>query len=113
MILILLAGTSIQSILVTLQQFNYLNWLRLVQRCQHWPICLLCPAPGDFCFSIAIRCIFYRLDLSCVLLFPQAVDVAVTALFLFNGSTLMLNMHKGGDRLVLTQLDSDDIQLRI
>ncbi len=51
--------------------------------------------------------------LFCVVLFPQAVDAAIPAIFLIYGTTLLLSLYQGGDRLVLVRLDSDNIPLRI
>jgi len=49
----------------------------------------------------------------CVLLFPQAVDTAIPAIFLIYGTALLHSLHQGGDSLILTRLDSDNIPLRL
>ena len=51
--------------------------------------------------------------LFCVVLFPQAIDAAIPAIFLIYGTTLLLSLYQGGDRLVLVRLDSDNIPLWI
>ena len=51
--------------------------------------------------------------LFCVLLFPQALDTAIPAIFLIYGSALLHSLHQGGDSLILTRLDSDNIPLRL
>ena len=51
--------------------------------------------------------------LFCVLLFPRAVDTAIPEIFLIYGTILLLSLHQGGDSLILTRLDSDNIPLRL
>ena len=53
------------------------------------------------------------LVLFCIVLFPQAVDATIPAIFLIYGTTLLLSLYQGGDSLVLMRLDSDKIPLRI
>ena len=120
MILILLAGSGGQSILIALHQFYHLSWLRPVQ-----PVtAAILPSLSYLAFvsSTRRRLIWHR-DLwhvlpigfvvFCVLLFPQAVDTAIPAIFLIYGTTLLHSLHQGGDSLILTRLDSDNIPLRL
>ena len=51
--------------------------------------------------------------LFCVLLFPQALDTAIPAIFLIYGSALLHSLHQSGDSLILTRPDSDNIPLRL
>ena len=116
MILILLAGSSGQSILIALHQFYHLSWLRPVQ-----PVtaAILPPLAYLAFVSSTRRRLLWHCDLwhallvgfvlFCVLLFPQALDTAIPAIFLIYGSALLHSLHQGGDSLILTRLDSDNI----
>ena len=120
MILILLAGSSGQSILIALHQFYHLSWLRPVQ-----PVtaAILPPLAYLAFVSSTRRRLLWHCDLwhalpvgfvlFCVLLFPQALDMAIPAIFLIYGSALLHSLHQGGDSLILTRLDSDNIPLRL
>jgi AraC-like DNA-binding protein len=120
MILILLAGSSGQSILIALHQFYHLSWLRPVQ-----PVtaAILPPLAYLAFVSSTRRRLLWHCDLwhalpvgfvlFCVLLFPQALDTAIPAIFLIYGSALLHSLHQGGDSLILTRLDSDNIPLRL
>ena len=120
MILILLAACSAQSILIALHQFYHLSWLRPVQ-----PVtAAMLPSLSYLAFvsSTRRRLIWHR-DLwhvlpvgfvvFCVLLFPQAVDTAIPAIFLIYGTALLHSLHQDGDSLIFTRLDSDNIPLRL
>ena len=120
MILILLAGSSGQSILIALHQFYHLSWLRPVQ-----PVtaAILPPLAYLAFVSSTRRRLLWHCDLwhalpvgfvlFWVLLFPQALDTAIPAIFLIYGSALLHSLHQGGDSLILTRLDSDNIPLRL
>ena len=120
MLLILLAACSAQSILIALHQFYHLSWLRPVQ-----PItAAMLPSLSYLAFvSSTRRRLLWHRDLwhvlpvgfvvFCVLLFPQALDTAIPAIFLIYGTALLHSLHQGGDSLIFTRLDSDNIPLRL
>jgi AraC-like DNA-binding protein len=120
MLLILLAACSAQSILIDLHQFYQLSWLRPVQ-----PVtAAMLPSLSYLAFvSSTQRRLLWHCDLwhvlpvgfvvFCVLLFPQALDTAIPAVFLIYGTALLHSLHQGGDSLIFTQLDSDNIPLRL
>ena len=120
MLLILLAACSAQSILIALHQFYHLSWLRPVQ-----PVtAAMLPSLSYLAFvSSTRRRLLWHRDLwhvlpvgfvvFCVLLFPQAVDTAIPAIFLIYGTALLHSLHQGGDSLIFTRLDSDNIPLRL
>ena len=120
MILILLAGSSGQSILIALHQFYHLSWLRPVQ-----PVtATILPPLAYLAFvSSTRRRLLWHCDLwhalpvgfvlFCVLLFPQALDTAIPAIFLIYGSALLHSLHQDGYNLILTRFDSDNIPLRL
>ncbi|HBR61694.1 MAG TPA: AraC family transcriptional regulator, partial [Rhodobacteraceae bacterium] len=43
----------------------------------------------------------------------QALDTAIPAIFLIYGTALLHSLHQGGDSLIFTRLDSDNIPLRL
>lgn len=120
MLLILLAACSAQSILIALHQFYHLSWLRPVQ-----PVtAAMLPSLSYLAFvSSTRRRLLWHRDLwhvlpvgfvvFCVLLFPQALDTAIPAIFLIYGTALLHSLHQGGDSLIFTRLDSDNIPLRL
>ena len=120
MMLILLGSCGAQSVLIALHQFHHLNWLRPVQSVT----AAMLPALAylSFVSSTRRRLLWHRdlwhllpvgFVLFCVVLFPQAVDAAIPAIFLIYGTTLLLSLYQGGDSLVLMRRDSDNIPLRI